>query len=137
MTAGVARATLEVQEVSTMSTAPVPRHVPVPRGDGPRPGRLARWAVRVSSVSGASAAVSNATVAIAYAVDGAGAIEDTALGVALSLAAAAGVVGSLLGFVAAIAAKLGHERWSALWVPLCVLPALLAFVVLGEALWWE
>jgi hypothetical protein len=48
-----------------------------------------------------------------------------------------GLLASLAAFALAVVAKVKHERWALLWLPLSVLPALLAFVVLGEALWWE
>jgi hypothetical protein len=33
--------------------------------------------------------------------------------------------------------KVEHEPWTLLWLPLSVFPALAAFLVLGEAFWWE
>jgi hypothetical protein len=37
----------------------------------------------------------------------------------------------------AIVAAVRRERWALLWVPLCVFPAIVLFISLGEAFWWE
>ena len=55
----------------------------------------------------------------------------------LATVASVGLVGSLAAFVLAIIAKVRHERWALLWLPLCVFPAFALFLVLGEALWRE
>jgi hypothetical protein len=44
---------------------------------------------------------------------------------------------SLAAFALALAAKIKHERWALLWLPLSLFPAFLAFLVLGELFWWE
>jgi len=119
-----------------MTIAPVPGYVPAPTGHGPH-GRLARWAVRLSAVFGAAFAASVAAVGIAYAVGVETAVEDTLLGRFLMIMAFSGLLGSLAAFLAAIFAKARHERWTLLWLPLWMFPALLAFLVLGEAFWWE
>lgn len=120
-----------------MTIAPVPGDVSASVGHGDPHGRLARWAVRLSVVFGAAATASIATVVIAYAVGVESAVEDTLFGWFLGRMALTGFVGSVAAFLAAIVAKFRHERWAVLWLPLCVFPALLAFLVLGEALWWE
>ena len=111
--------------------------VRAPIGDGRPPRRLARWAVGSSVVFGAVSAVSAAAVAIAHAVGAESAVEDTQLAWLLGLMALTGFVGSFAAFLAAIVAKVKHESSMAVWLPLCLFPALLAFVVLGEAFWWE
>ena len=120
-----------------MTVAPVPGYVPAPTGHGHPHGRLARWAVRLSAVFGATVATLIAALVITYAVGVESAVEDTLLGWFLGIMALTGVLGSLAAFLAAIVAKVRHERWTLLWLPLCVFPALLAFLVLGEAFWWE
>lgn len=120
-----------------MTVTPVPGHVSTPAGHGRPPGRLARWAVGLSAVFGAAFAASAATIAIAYAVGGEGAIEDNWLGIALATMASVGLSGSLAGFVLAIIAAVRRQRWALLWLPLCVFPACLLFLLLGEAFWWE
>jgi hypothetical protein len=119
-----------------MVVAPVPQSFSAPAGHGPH-GRLARWAVRLSAVFGAAAATSIATLVIVYALGVESPVEDTSLGAFLAIVAFTGFLGSLGGFVAAVIAKARRERWALLWLPLCVFPALLAFLVLGEAFWWE
>lgn len=120
-----------------MTVAHVPDYPPTPAGRGRPHGRLARWAVRLSAVFGTAAVASIAAVAFAYAVGAESAVEDTWLGWLLAHLALTGFVGSLAAFLAAVVATVRHERWVLLWLPLCVFPALLAFLVLGEALWWE
>ena len=120
-----------------MTAAPVPGRVPVPTGHGHPPGSLARWAVRLSGGFGAAFVASAAAVGIAYAVGVESAVEDTMLGWFLVIVAFTGFFGSLAAFAAAIVAKVRHEQSTLLWLPLCVFPALLAFLVLGEAFWWE
>jgi hypothetical protein len=46
-------------------------------------------------------------------------------------------VGSLAAFVLAMIAKIRHKRRPLLWLPVCVFPALVLFLVLGEGFWWE
>ena len=120
-----------------MTVAPVPGHVSVPTGNGHPHGRLARLAVHLSIVFGAASATSIAAVVIAYAVGVESAVEDTLLGASLGVTAFVGFLGSLAAFLAAVVAKVRHEPWTMLWLPLCMFPALLAFLVIGEAFWWE
>ena len=120
-----------------MVVARVPGHIPAPTGDGHPRGRLARWAVRLSAVFGATSVASIAAVVIAYAIGVESAVEDTVLGEFLGVMAVTGFLGSLAAFLAAIVATVRHEQWTLLWLPLCVFPALLALLVLGEAFWWE
>ena len=116
-----------------MTVAPVPAL----GGSGQPHGRLARWAVELSALSGVAFVAAIAMVAIAYAIGEEDAVEDTALGVVLFLIPAAAVLGSLAAFVMAIVAAVKRERWALLWLPLSVLPAIVLFVSLGEAFWWE
>jgi hypothetical protein len=125
------------RKVGSMAVVRVPGHIPAPTGGGHPPGRLARWAVRLSAVFGAASAASIAAVVIACAVGIESTVEDTGLGEFLGLTAVTGFLGSLAAFLAAIVAKVRHEQWTLLWLPLCVFPTLLAFLVLGEAFWWE
>jgi uncharacterized membrane protein len=116
-----------------MTVAPVPAL----GGSGKPHGRLARWAVQLSAVSGVAFVAAVAVVVIAYAIGEEGAVEDTTLGVVLFLIPAAAVLGSLAAFVMAIVAAVKRERWALLWLPLSVLPAIIVFVSLGEAFLWE
>ena len=76
-------------------------------------------------------------MAIAYAIGGADAIEDNWVGLLAMIALLGGLLASLAAFALAVVATVRHERWALLWLPLSVLPGLLAFLVLGEAFWWE
>jgi len=120
-----------------MTIARVSHDVAAPSGDSRLLGRLARWAVRLSVVCGTASAVSVAIIAIAYTVGVESAVEDTRLAWFLGLMALTGFVGSFAAFLTAIVATVKHEPWTAVWLPLCLFPALLGLLVLGEALWWE
>jgi hypothetical protein len=74
---------------------------------------------------------------VAYAIGGWDAIEDTWVGFLGVVSLLGGLLASLAAFALAVVAKVKHERWSLLWLPLSVFPALFAFLVLGEAFWWE
>ena len=113
--------------------------VPVSAGTGPRQpgGRLARWAVGLSLVSGATIAAAIATFGIAYAAGGSSKVEDNWVAYLVTSLALAGLVCSLAAFALAVVAKVRQERWAVLWLPLSLLPAAVLFVVLGELFWWE
>jgi hypothetical protein len=65
------------------------------------------------------------------------AVSDTFVGYLAGFAVIGGLLTALAAFVMAIVAKVKHERWALLWLPLSVFPTLLAIVVLVEALWME
>lgn len=119
-----------------MTVHPVHRHG-VPLRTGPPTSRRARWAFGLAAGAAVVIASAAALFGLAYAVGGSDAVEDNWVGALVALALYAGLLASLTAFVLAVAAKVGHEPWARLWLPLSVLPALLAFLVLGEALWWE
>lgn len=101
------------------------------------PGRLARWAIGFGGAAIALTALAIGTYAVGYAVGGEDAVSDTWVGM-LSAGSYFGAVGmSLAAFVLGVTAKVKHDHSPLLWLPLAVLPALVAFVVLGEAFWWE
>lgn len=110
---------------------------PLPAGTRPPHSRVAQWAVRLAGVGGSAFAASVAAVALAYAVGQESAVEDTWLGALLFIVPAVSFLGSIVSFVLAIVAKARHERWAWLWLPLGVLPGMIAFVVLAEALLME
>ena len=88
-------------------------------------------------LSGVAFVAAFAAVAIPYAIGEEGAVEDTALGLTLALILGAGLLGSLAAFVMGIVAAVKRERWTLLWLPLGVFPAIFLFVSLGEAFLWE
>lgn len=99
--------------------------------------RLARWTVGIALVVVALGVLSGAIFIVAYAREGSAGISDNWVGFLGAIALIGGLVASLLAFVMAITAKIQHEKWAWLWLPLILFPALLAFVVLGEVFWWE
>lgn len=127
---------LERKGVTSM-TVHVPGHVPASTGSAETQSRLARWAVGLSAVFVAAVGAAIATFALGYAVGGQSAIEDNWVAVLGATLAFVGLLASLAAFVLAIVATIKGERWTLLWVPLCAFPAFVAFLVLGEAFWWE
>lgn len=115
----------------TLESAPIPTDPP----GGHTP--IARWAVGLAAVVAVVVAVSYTIFAVAYAVGGDAAISDNWVGFLGAFAMLGGLAASLVAFVLAIVAKVKHERWALLWLPLSLFPALLAVVVLAEMFWME
>jgi hypothetical protein len=78
-----------------------------------------------------------ALFAIAYAIGGEDATSDNWVGLITMLGLYGGLLSSLGAFVMAFVAWRVEEFSRTLWLPLAVFPALVAFIVLGEAYWWE
>lgn len=116
---------------TVLESAPIPTDPP----GGHTP--TARWAVGLAAVVAVVVAVSYTIVAVAYAVGGDKAISDNWVGFLGAFAILGGLATSLVAFVLAIVAKVKHERWALLWLPLCLFPALLVVVVLAETFWLE
>lgn len=120
-----------------MTVAPVPGHAPHSVGPAPAHSRLVGWAVGLAAAVAVAIATSFVIFAVAYAIGGSGATEDNWVGFLGAVSLLGGLLASLAAFALAVVAMVRHERWALLWLPLSVFPALLAFLVLGEALWWE
>ena len=131
------RAMLESMKSRTMTANPVPGHIPTSAYRTPAHGRLARWGVRLGATAAAMTATAFALFALATAIGGSGATEDNWVGYLVGVLLAGGLLGSLAAFALAIPAKVKHERWALLWLPLLLFPAILAFLAIGEAFWWE
>ena len=118
-----------------MTAAPLPGRFPASAGPRRSHGRLARFAVVCSAVAGAALATSVALFGIFYAtgVDA----EDNWLAGILTLGLAVGVLGSLMAFLLAFVGRIWVEKWAWRWLPFCVFPAIMTFLVLGEAFLWE
>lgn len=125
------------KEVSSMTVGPISGQTPISAGSGHLHTRVARWAVWVAEAAAAMTVIAFATYGAAYAVGGSGATEDNWVGVLVVTTFFAGLLASALAFAMAVAVKVRRQRWTLLWLPLSVFPTLLAFVILGEAFWWE
>lgn len=119
---------MTVTPVSSTSSPPDTR---------PPQSRVARWAVKIASACATAFTASIAAVALAYASERESAVEDTWLGALLVIVPAVAIVGSLASFILAILAKVRHERWAWLWLPLGAFPAMVAFVAFAEAFLME
>lgn len=120
-----------------MAVAPVPGQAPISTGPAHPHSLLAWCAVGLAGAVVVALAASLALFAVAYAIGGSGAIEDTWVGFLGMVALLGGLLASLAAFALAVVAIFKRERWALLWLALSVFPALLAFLVLGEAFWWE
>lgn len=121
-----------------MTVAPVSGRAPISVEPGhAHGGRLARWAVGLAMAATAAVAAAPASYAVAFATGGTDAVEDNWAAYLVGALLLGGLLVSLVAFALAVVAKVEHERWALLWLPLSVLPALVAFLVLGEAFWWE
>lgn len=120
-----------------MTAHPVSGRASVPAGRDRARTRLARWGVGIAAAVAVAILVSATIFAVAYAVGGPGATEDNWVGFLAAVSLLSGLAASLAAFALALAARIKHEQWALLWLPLLLFPALLTFLVLGELLWWE
>jgi len=74
---------------------------------------------------------------VAYVVGGSEEISDNWVGLLGAVALIGGLSVSLVAFALAVVAKVRHERWMLLWLPLSVFPVLLVVVTLAEMFWIE
>ena len=109
----------------------VPNEASAPAARGRPHGLLARWAVALSAVFGVAIGVTLIGLTV-----GGDSFMDNNLWFSVT-ATLVGVVAAIAACVTAIVAMIRGERWSPLWVPLCAFPALVVFLVFGEAFWWE
>ena len=120
-----------------MTVSPVTGHAPTSVSPAQVHGRIARWAVRLAAAATVAIVTSLAIFAVAYVIGGSDATEDNWVGFLSMVLLIGGLPTSLAAFGLGVVAKVRHERWTLLWLPLAVFPTLLAFLVLGEAFWWE
>lgn len=120
-----------------MTVGPISGKTPISAGPTDVHTGVARWAVGLAEAAAAVTAVAFALYGVAYLVGGSEAIEDNWVAILVVASFFTGFLASAIAFVLAVAVKVKHERWTLLWLPLSVFPALLAFLVLGEAFWWE
>ena len=120
-----------------MTTNPASAHAPSSADPPPGPTRLARWAVGLAAAVFVVVVVSYTIFAVAYAVGGSGAVSDTWVGFLGAVALVGGLSVSLVAFGVAVFAKVRHERWRLLWLPLSVFPVLFALALLAEAFLME
>jgi hypothetical protein len=107
-------------------------------GDNPRtPTLLVRWAVGLAGTVLVAVTASYTIFGVAYVVGGSDAISDTLVGLLGAAALLGGLSVSLVAFGLAVVAKVKHEQWSLLWLPLSVFPMLLVVVASVEILWIE
>ena len=99
--------------------------------------RISRWAVGLATFVAGLAVLFGCIFAIAYANKGSTGFSDNWVGFLGAVALFVGIVVALIAFVLAITAKIQREKWTWLWLPLIAFPVLLAFIVIGDLLWWQ
>jgi hypothetical protein len=99
--------------------------------------RLARWAVGLAEAAVAVVVAGAVLFGVAWVIGGTGATEDNWVGSLTAATLYAGLLASLTAFVAAVVARVRHEAWALLWVPLVVLPAMAVLLLVGETFWWQ
>lgn len=98
---------------------------------------FARWAVWLAAAVAGLVVLFSCIFAIAYVSKGTAGFSDNWLGALGAVALYVGLFVSLVAFSMAITVRIKHEKWSWLWLPLIVFPALLVFIVLGDLFWWH
>jgi len=121
----------------SMTFEPAQRRFSVSGGSAHAPARLRRWAVGLARAAVVAIVIGVVPVTVSYAVGRANLVEDNWLGFLSATMLIAGLLASLAGFVLAVAAKVSHERWLRLWLPLSIFPTLVGLLALGEAILWE
>lgn len=120
-----------------MKGDPLPRHAHAPEGAVPSRSSLARRAARLAAAATVAITTALGAFGIAYAIGGTEATSDNWVGILVVALLFGGLLASLAAFSLAALARIQREGWAQLWFPLSVFPALLAFLALGEAFWWE
>ncbi len=98
---------------------------------------VARWAVGLAAGAAIAMGVAMGAVAIVMASNSPEALDDNLAGMLVAWVLLGGLATSVVGMSMAVIASVRHERWHWLWLPLSLAPAVVAFLVLGEAFWWE
>lgn len=120
-----------------MTADPVPGPARTSAGPARGHSRVARWAVGLAAGVAVVIVVSYTIFAVAYAAGGEDAVSDNWVGFLGAVALLGGLVVSLAALVLAVAARVRHEQWPLLWLPLALFPVLFTVVVLVETLWIE
>lgn len=120
-----------------MTVGPISGQTPISAGPTQAHTRLARWAVGLAEAALAVLVMGFGVLGVAWAGGGVEATEDNWVGALTMASSAVGLVASLAGLVLAAAAKVRHEGWSLLWLPLTLFPGLVVLLVIVEAFWME
>lgn len=97
--------------------------------------RLAQLAVGTASIAAGLVVATIAALGL-IALFG-GRIEDNWVGMVGVVGVLTGLAGSAVAFLMAVAARLKHDHWTGLRLPITLFPVLLLLLVLGETFWWE
>ena len=92
----------------------------------------ARVAVALAALVVVVVGISYTILFVALATGGDEAISDNRVGAQAGVSLLAGLAVSLVAMVLAIIARVRHDRWRLLWLPLSVFPTLLVLTVLAE-----
>lgn len=95
----------------------------------PKQSCLAQWAVRIASIA-AGLVVADVAVLGAISLFGGG-IEDNWVGMLGVVGVVAGFAASVVAFALAIAARVKHDHWAGLRLPMALFPVFCVIVLLG------
>ena len=93
----------------------------------------AKWAVGLAGI----VAVVVAGLAVAYVLEGTDVTDNPWVSFFAAVLLVIGLLIAMPAFGMAVTAKVQHETWAALWLPLLVFPALVVFVVYGQSHLWN
>ena len=101
----------------------------------PNQSRLAQWAVGTASTAvGLLIAV---LVFFGTVTVFGGHIGDNWVAIVGMIGIAVGLAGSVVAFLMALAARVKHDHWQGLRLPITLFPVLLILLAVGELFWWE
>lgn len=101
----------------------------------PEQSRLAQWAVGIASAA-TGLVITDVVVLGAYMLFQ-GRIDDTWVGTIGVLVLFAGLLAAFAAFSLGIAARIKHDHWMGLRLPMSLFAILAVALVLGELFWWE
>lgn len=98
----------------------------------PKQSCLAQWAVRIASIAAGLVVADVADVAVLGAISlFGGGIEDNWVGMLGVVGVVAGFAASVVAFALAIAARVKHDHWAGLRLPMALFPVFCVIVLLG------
>ena len=96
--------------------------------------QMARWAVGLAQLTIGVLVAVGVLLGIAGLVGGADVVDDTQVGAWGAAGVYLALVSAAIAWLLAVTARLTHEAWTWLWLPLATLPTVAVLLLLGELL---